>query len=53
LRRWRDRFHANRADVRALGYDERFMRTWDFYLAACEALFRTGLMRDTQLVLGR
>ncbi len=53
LARWRERFHANLADVRALGYDERFVRTWDFYLASCEALFRTGLMRDAQLVLAR
>ncbi|HET8968827.1 MAG TPA: cyclopropane-fatty-acyl-phospholipid synthase family protein [Gaiellaceae bacterium] len=53
LRRWRERFHANLREVRALGYDERFVRTWDFYLASCEALFRTGLMRDAQIVLAR
>ena len=40
-------------EVRALGYDERFVRTWDFYLASCEALFRTGHLRDAQLVLAR
>ena len=40
-------------EVRALGYDERFVRTWDFYLASCEALFRTGLLHDAQLVLAR
>ena len=38
LRRWRERFLASLDEVRALGYDERFVRTWDFYLAACEAL---------------
>lgn len=53
LRRWRERFHANYLEVSALGYDARFVRTWDFYLASCEALFRTGLMRDAQLVLAR
>jgi len=39
LRHWRARF--NRADpkVRLLGFDERFMRLWDFYLAYCEAGF--------------
>ena len=37
----------------ALGYDERFVRTWDFYLASCEALFRVGLLRDAQLELAR
>ena len=53
LRRWRARFHASLGEVRALGYDERFVRTWDFYLASCEALFRTGHLRDAQLVLAR
>jgi len=53
LRDWRERFHASLVKVRALGYDERFVRTWDFYLAACEALFRTEKMRDAQLVLER
>ena len=53
LRAWRERFHARLDDVRRLGYDERFVRTWDFYLASCEALFRVGLVRDAQLVLRR
>jgi len=53
LRRWRERFHENLAAVRALGYDQRFVRTWDFYLASCEALFRTGHLRDAQVVLAR
>lgn len=53
LRTWRERFHARLDDVRRLGYDERFVRTWDFYLASCEALFRVGLLRDAQLVLRR
>ena len=53
LRQWRERFLANRAEVRALGYDERFIRTWDFYLAFCEAAFRTRALHDYQLVLTR
>jgi cyclopropane fatty-acyl-phospholipid synthase-like methyltransferase len=36
-----------------LGYDERFIRTWDFYLAFCEAAFRTRALHDYQLVLTR
>ena len=36
-----------------LGYDERFERTWDFYLAFCEAAFRTRALRDVQLTLTR
>ncbi len=53
LAAWRERFLARLPEVRELGYDERFIRTWDFYLAACEALFRAGLLRDAQLVLAR
>ena len=40
-------------EVRALGYDQRFVRTWDFYLAFCEAAFRTRALRDVQLTLTR
>ena len=39
--------------VHQLGFDERFIRTWDFYLASCEALFRAGLVDDAQLVVTR
>jgi cyclopropane-fatty-acyl-phospholipid synthase len=39
LATWRARFQARADDVRALGFDERFMRIWDFYLAYCEAAF--------------
>ena len=53
LRRWRERFHASVAEVQRLGYDERFVRTWDFYLAFCEAAFRTRWLGDAQIVLGR
>jgi cyclopropane-fatty-acyl-phospholipid synthase len=53
LRRWRTRFHKGIEEVRRLGYDERFERTWDFYLAFCEAAFRTRVLRDVQLTLTR
>ncbi len=39
LRRWRDRFVAERHAVLANGFDERFVRIWEFYLAYCEAAF--------------
>lgn len=39
LRRWRDQFLAERARVLQLGFDERFIRIWEFYLAYCEAAF--------------
>jgi cyclopropane-fatty-acyl-phospholipid synthase len=53
LARWRAAFVAELHAVRALGFDERFVRTWDFYLASCEALFRAGLLEDAQLVVTR
>ncbi|HQP67996.1 MAG TPA: cyclopropane-fatty-acyl-phospholipid synthase family protein [Quisquiliibacterium sp.] len=42
LKRWRDDFVARLGDVAALGFDERFVRIWTFYLAYCEAAFRHG-----------
>ena len=39
LREWRERFEANRNEVRDL-YDERFCRMWEFYLTGCELSFR-------------
>jgi cyclopropane-fatty-acyl-phospholipid synthase len=53
LARWRRTFFARLPEVRALGFDERFVRMWDFYLASCEALFRTRSLGTLQLVLGR
>lgn len=40
LQAWRERFLANLAGVRAQGFDERFVRLWEFYLAYCEGGFR-------------
>ena len=51
LRIWRERFLASLADVRALGYDERFIRLWEFYLAYCEGGFRERSIGVAQLLL--
>lgn len=40
LAAWRRAFHARLDEVRAQGFDERFIRTWEFYLCYCEAAFR-------------
>jgi cyclopropane-fatty-acyl-phospholipid synthase len=39
LRAWRDGFRDQLEQVRALGFDERFVRKWDYYLSYCEAAF--------------
>lgn len=51
LRRWRDAFLAQRSRVLALGFDERFVRTWEFYLAYCEAAFDDGSIDVVQYTL--
>jgi cyclopropane-fatty-acyl-phospholipid synthase len=51
LREWRTRFLANADRVRDLGFDDRFVRMWEYYLALCEAGFATGLSQDHQVVL--
>ena len=38
LREWRTRFMARLDDVRAQGFDERFIRMWEYYLAISEAV---------------
>jgi cyclopropane-fatty-acyl-phospholipid synthase len=53
LELWREAFLSNLDRVRALGFDERFVRTWDFYLASCQALFATGRTGVFQAVLSR
>jgi cyclopropane-fatty-acyl-phospholipid synthase len=53
LRRWRERFLAEEPQVRGLGFDTRFMRTWEFYLAYCEAAFSCGNTDVMQFTLRR
>lgn len=53
LRHWRERFLAAEASVRRLGFDDRFMRIWEFYLAYCEAAFATGNTGVMQFTLQR
>ncbi len=52
LRHWTERFEANEDKVRAL-YDDRFVRMWRFYLAACEQTFRHGRQAVFQFQLSR
>jgi cyclopropane-fatty-acyl-phospholipid synthase len=50
-RRWRADFLQRRADILPLGFDEKFMRTWEFYLAYCEAAFEEGNIDVIQFTL--
>lgn len=51
LRRWRSRFMAEKNQVLALGFDERFVRIWEFYLAYCEAAFEQANTDVVQFTL--
>jgi cyclopropane-fatty-acyl-phospholipid synthase len=51
LKMWRERFLARQADVRALGYPERFVRMWEFYLCYCEGGFEERQLGDVQMLL--
>lgn len=53
LRRWRHAFEQRLDEVRSLGFDERFVRIWRFYLAYCEAAFDTGNTDVVQFTLRR
>jgi cyclopropane-fatty-acyl-phospholipid synthase len=51
LAAWRERFHAAEAEVRKLGFDDRFMRMWDYYLAYCGGAFLERHISDVQLMM--
>jgi cyclopropane-fatty-acyl-phospholipid synthase len=51
LAEWRRRFHAAERAVRGLGFDDRFLRMWDYYLAYCEGAFWERHISDVQLLL--
>jgi len=52
LKHWRERFLAHREEVERL-YDARFVRMWEFYLAAAEMAFREQAMMVFQLQLAK
>ena len=53
LRAWRRRFLSQLPAVRAQGFDERFIRLWEFYLAYCEGGFLERSIGVSQLLLAR
>jgi cyclopropane-fatty-acyl-phospholipid synthase len=53
LAAWRDRFHAQLPAVRALGFDDRFIRLWDYYLAYCEGGFRERSVGVSHLLFSK
>ena len=50
---WRSRFNDAWPTLQPLGYDERFRRLWNFYLASSEAGFRERRIRDLEFALAK
>ena len=53
LRHWRQRFLSHVSAVRSMGFDDRFIRMWEYYLAASEAGFLTRNTGDLQIVFDK
>lgn len=53
LATWRDNFRTAWPNLTSLGFDERFRRTWEYYLAYCEAGFRSGNIDVRQIVFAK
>ena len=53
LRRWRANVDAQADRIRSLGYDERFLRLWRYYLAYCECGIRVGSVDLMQITLAK
>jgi cyclopropane-fatty-acyl-phospholipid synthase len=51
LNLWQEAFQERLHDVKSVGLDERFIRTWEFYLSYCEAAFNNGNIDVVQYTL--
>lgn len=53
LRLWRRNFLARREEAAAMGFSEKFLRMWEFYLALCEGSFLGRHIGDVQMLWSR
>ena len=53
LSQWRRNFESAWPKIQSLGFNSRFFRLWEFYLAYCEAGFRSGRLKLSQQLLER
>jgi cyclopropane-fatty-acyl-phospholipid synthase len=53
LRRWYDTFNDKWDQVASMGFDDRFRRMWNFYLASCAATFHSRNCDVTQITVSR
>ena len=50
IHQWRERFLNAKEQILALGFDENFIRMWDFYLCYCEGGFKEGVISNVHLL---
>ncbi|KAF2285524.1 hypothetical protein GH714_005299 [Hevea brasiliensis] len=53
LRRWRKNFLDNQSKILSMGFDETFIRTWEYYFDYCAAGFKSYTLGDYQVVFSR
>ncbi len=53
LHSWHNRFNSNLNQIKALGFDEHFIRKWNYYLCYCEAAFAMRNINVMQIVYTR
>ena len=53
LERWREQFLDKLEVVRSQGFDERFIRMWEYYLCYCEGGFRERVISTAQIVMAK
>ncbi|WP_041522074.1 SAM-dependent methyltransferase [Gilvimarinus agarilyticus] len=53
LAHWRQRFHGNIDQVKALGFNDTFIRMWEYYLSYCEGGFSERVIGTGQFLLAK
>ena len=53
LAHWRTRFMARLDEVKAMGFDESFIRMWDYYLCYCEGGFKERIIGTVQVAFAK
>ncbi|XP_022138486.1 uncharacterized protein LOC111009649 [Momordica charantia] len=53
LRCWKKNFLKNKSQILELGFDESFIRTWEYYFDYCAAGFKSRTVGDYQIVFSR
>ncbi|KAA3454501.1 Mycolic acid cyclopropane synthase [Gossypium australe] len=53
LRYWRRNFLENQSKIMSLGFNDKFIRTWEYYFDYCAAGFKSNTLGNYQVVFSR